>query len=253
MPLPRDYISHNQVRLYNECPRKYYFSYVEETAVPISDKILLGIVFHATIENYFTRRIQLQSVGDADTLEFFHTSFEQTQGEKEIRWRDSVAKTRERGAAFVRFFLREIAPALRPLMVEKELEVEIPEFDVRLKGIIDLIEEDFSITDFKTTTSKWSESSSPPILQMLIYKYLFERTFEARNPALRFEVIYAKSPAAIRRQTLRVEAGPSQIEDMLSVLGHVVANIRQGIFARNENHRCTFCDFREPCRARNDI
>jgi len=49
MNLPKKYISYSQIRLYQSCPKKYYYTYIEKIPVPISDKVLLGIVFHSTI------------------------------------------------------------------------------------------------------------------------------------------------------------------------------------------------------------
>src|SRR5512137_2609462 len=126
MPLPREYISHNQIRTYSDCPLRYYFAYVEEIPQPISDKILLGQVFHSTIEHYFVQRINLVESGPDETVEVFLRLFESLQAEGNVIWKDTPRETRERGIAFVRFFLAHIGPAIKPLKVEEEITVEIP-------------------------------------------------------------------------------------------------------------------------------
>jgi hypothetical protein len=58
MPLPRGYLSHSQVRLYIECPRKYEYSYVREIPAPINERIFLGTVFHAAVETHINARLR---------------------------------------------------------------------------------------------------------------------------------------------------------------------------------------------------
>jgi len=48
MDLPRGYISYSQINTYQNCPQKYFYSYIEEKDIPLNEKILLGIVFHSS-------------------------------------------------------------------------------------------------------------------------------------------------------------------------------------------------------------
>ena len=140
---------------------------------------------------------------------------------------------------------------MKPLMVEKELSSEIPEIGVTLKGVIDLVEADFSIIDFKTTTSKWSASKARNSLQMIIYKYLFDRNFGNVHGSLKFEILYAKTAANIRHQSLKVLPGPDDIAQLLVLIKHVAENISNGIFYPQANPFCATCDFFAVCREKN--
>jgi CRISPR/Cas system-associated exonuclease Cas4 (RecB family) len=250
MPLPREYISHSQIRTYSDCPLRYYFAYIEEIPQPINDKILLGQVFHSAIEHYFIQRINRIEIGPEEIIEVFDRQFDSLQAERDIVWKDTPRETRERGLAFVRFFLSQIGPAIKPLKVEEELTVEIPQTGIRLKGVIDLVEDDFSITDFKTSTSRWNGSRARNSLQMIIYKYLFDRTYGGVNSTIRFEILYSKNASNIKRQTLRVVPGEEEIAQMLEVVIHIADNISRGIFYRKENYTCPYCEYRELCRTK---
>ncbi len=81
--------------------------------------------------------------------------------------------------------------------------MEIGDSGILLKGIIDLVEEDFCITDFKTASNKWSDQKARSSLQMLIYKFLFDRTYGSVNSTLKFEILYARNAENIRHQSLR--------------------------------------------------
>jgi len=249
--LPRGYLSHSQIRLYSECPQKYYFAYIEEIPTPINEKVFLGEIFHAVLEDYFTRQIN-GSRPDADsTIAAFTDAFAASGKEKTIDWKIPRRETLARGVAFVKYFLTHIAPAIKPLMVEKELIYEIPEIGITLKGVIDLVEEDFSITDFKTTTSKWSASKARKSLQMTIYKYLFDRNFGHVHGALKYEIFFAKNAANIRHQSLKVTPGPDDIAQLLVLVKHVAENISSGVFYPQPNPFCAYCDFISVCREKN--
>jgi CRISPR/Cas system-associated exonuclease Cas4 (RecB family) len=140
---------------------------------------------------------------------------------------------------------------MKPLMVEKELGAEIPGIGVSLKGVIDLIEEDFAITDFKTTTSRWSASKARHSLQMTIYKYLFERNFGNVHGPLKYEVLSAKNAAHVRHQRLDVLPGPDDIARLLVLVQHVAENIGSGVFYPNPTPFCATCDFKALCREKN--
>jgi CRISPR/Cas system-associated exonuclease Cas4 (RecB family) len=251
IPLPRGYLSHSQIRLYGECPQKYYFTYIAAIPTRINEKVFLGEIFHATLEDYFTLQINGSRPDEAATVASFLDAFAASGKDKNIEWKIPRRETRARGVAFVKYFLAHIAPTIKPLMVEKELIFEIPEIGVTLKGVIDLVEADFSITDFKTTTSKWSASKARNSLQMIIYKYLFDSNFGNIHGSLKYEILYAKNAAHIRHQSLKVLPGPDDIAQLLVLIKHVAENISNGIFYPQPNPFCAYCDFFTLCREKN--
>ncbi len=250
MPLPRGYISHSQIRTYKECPKKYYFAYIEGIQPPINEKVFLGEMFHAAIEEYFGRKISGSPPNEEEAADVFSSAFDSACLEREIHWQTPRRETRERGLAFLQYFMRHIAPAIQPLMVEKELSAEIPEIGVILKGVIDLVEEDFSITDFKTTTSRWSSSRANNSPQMIIYKYLFDRSFGSVQASLKYEVLYAKNAGHIRHQTFVIVPAADAVEKLLQLIGHVVENINGGVFYAIANPYCRYCEFHGLCRGK---
>ncbi len=248
MALPRGYISHSQIRSYGECPKKYYYAYVEGIQPPVNEKVFLGEVFHAAIEHYFLRRIGGSSPAAKDVEAYFCAAFEDAASGRTIIWQSPRRDTRERGLAFLRCFLEHVAPAVRPLMVEKELCAELPGSGVLLKGVIDLVEEDYCLTDFKTTTGRWSDSRVRHSPQMIIYKYLFDRSFGPVASRLKYEVFYGKKAGHVRHQTLPVVPAPDAVESLLAMIGRVVEQVSAGAFSPNVTPFCRYCEFRALCR-----
>ena len=255
MGLPKGYISYSQVRLYQTCPQKYYYTYIKKVPVPIIDKIFLGVVFHSIIEYYFNEKINGNYLSQESLVERFSGTFVQQRKQQEVAWENPPEETMKRGKAFVKYFLREVAPPIKPLMVEKELIVDLPGIDVPLKGVIDLVESDFSITDFKTTTAKWPKAKiKASYLQVVIYRYLFEQSFGDVISSLKFKIIYAKDPGKIKHQEIVIN--PKDVDydysKMYDVIKYVVENIQQGVFYKNESFICGFCEFKDLCQKNSD-
>lgn len=250
MELPREYISYSQIRTYQTCPKKYYYSYIEKRRSPINEKIFLGVVFHSVVEFFLNEKICGREPDREALIERFKTRFEKDQHDQEINWTAAVGETRKRGVAFIHYFLKEIAPELKPMMVEKELSVDIPELGIPLKGVLDLVETDFSISDFKTTTAKWSKTRiHDAYLQMQIYRFLFEKSFGNVIGHLRFRILYAKNPTSIKDQKISVKASDLDGTKMFEIIKYVVENIRKEVFYKNETYNCGFCEFRSLCKA----
>jgi CRISPR/Cas system-associated exonuclease Cas4 (RecB family) len=248
MNLPRGYISYSQINTYQTCPRKYYYAYVEEREVPLNEKILLGIAFHSTLEDFFKKKIKNKSVKKTSIIKSFKKHFTTIQKENEVIWNRNREDVENRGIRFLDYFMMHLAPDINPLMVEKKLQVELEDLDVTLKGIIDLVEKDYAITDFKTTASKWSNSRMKrSYLQMVIYRYLFEKSFETPNPELKLKILYSSNKNKIGHQEVVLTPDDIHLEKMFEIIRYVVDNIRKEIFYRNQSYVCGFCDFKPIC------
>ncbi len=249
MELPREYISYNQIRLYQDCPRRFYYHYIKEIKVPINEKTYVGVIFHKTIEEYFKRKIEGKVLSNENVKDLFSVFFDNEIRNSEVIWLTSIEKNKKRGFAFVNFFMKNIASNVSPLMVEKEISIYSPELDVKIMGIIDLIEKDFSITDFKTTTSKWSKSRvDKSYLQMMIYSYIIEKDLGFSPKELKFEILYSGKSNNIKHQ--RTVVVPTIVDEnkMLSILKYIVNGIKSGNFYKNPSYLCNICEYRDICR-----
>ena len=158
-------------------------------------------------------------------------------------------KIKRRGIAFTEYFLKHLAADIHPMMVEKELECDVPQIGIKLKGVIDLVEEDFSITDFKTTTSKWSKDRiNRSLLQMVIYKFLFEQVFHNSSHSLKLKIIYANNSQKVKHQEVDIKSTQVEFDEMIQILNHVAENIDKGYFYKNIGYICRFCDYRDICQ-----
>ena len=206
MALPRGYISHSQIRSYRECPKKYDYAYIEGILPPINEKVFLGEVFHAAIEHYFKGRIGGAPCSDEAVEAFFRQAFDAPPRPRDLL-ANVPARNPGQGAGFPALFPATRRPGHAAADGGKgTVPPSFPDSGVLLKGVLDLVEEDYCITDFKTTTGRWSASRARNSPQMIIYKYLFERSFGPVPARMKYEVFYGKKAGNVRRQTLPVMA-----------------------------------------------
>ncbi len=247
--LPKDYLSYNQIKVYQTCPLKYYFSYFEEISSTSNDKLILGSAFHEALEKFLNNKINGIHISEKELISIFKTVFNEIVNKNEVNWIETKAYTLKKGVSFIHFFYNEVADTIKPLMAEKELSFIIPELNIELKGVLDLIEEDFSISDFKTSTAKWSNSRVQySKLQTIIYKYLFEKNFESTASDIKFKVFYSKNDKNIKYQNIIVKTECDDIQNMIKIVEFVIDSIKQGNFYKNETYACNFCDYRHICK-----
>lgn len=248
MELPRGYISYNQIKLYRQCPRAYYCKYIQGLEDTLDDKIYLGIVFHSSVENHLKKRIAGLFCTAKEAMEDFSRIFEEQQAFHPVQWKNPKRDVERRGQAMLAHYLKEMDKEVDPLLVEEEMEELIPEIGIRLRGIVDLIEKDFSISDFKTATARWSgERAESSFLQMVIYRYLFERRYGPVTTRLRFRVIYSRSARTVRQQVLSFPASDADFSKMIQVISAVADGIRSEAFHPISSYRCRNCGFRAEC------
>ncbi len=252
--LPRNYLSYNQVRIYQSCPLKYYFNYIKEIKSDSNDKLILGSAFHEALEKYLNNQINGKNTSEKELVTIFKTVFNDLVNSNEVNWIETKALTLKKGISFIHFFYNEIAHTLKPLMIEKKLSFIIPELDIELKGVIDIVEEDFSLSDFKTSTAKWSKSRVQySRLQTIIYKYLFEKNFESSVSSLKFKVFYSKNDKNIKYQDINVKFENDDFEKMIKIISYIAENIKQGNFYKNESYACNYCDHKILCKDYNSV
>lgn len=253
MVLPRGYLSNSQLNCYLECPLKYCLIYIENRVIPINDYLFLGSVYHSAAEYYFNERIKGHWPDQDICRDFLLSTFERQMQEEQVIWTRPVDKVRAAGLAFIGAFVETIGEKCRPMLVEKELQTVIPGSDVQFKGIIDLVEEDFSLVDLKTSNRKWNGTSGYRARQMFFYKFLFEQSFCSSVSGLRFEVLSAATPpGTVLHQRIPVEASKDDVQASLELALKVASDISAGLFPAREACNLRYCEFRAECRKKQD-
>lgn len=254
LPAPkvkRPHLSVTQMRMYQRCPRQYEYRYIHGLRERPAGALIQGKVFHTTIEDNLTQKIQTETDLPLDEMtDRFATHFKEASEAEDIDWKDETPdEAKDTGVTLVTAHHKELAPKLHPAIVEKEFSVPLGDTH-DLNGRIDLIEKDGQIVDHKTAAKSPSQDDADTDMQLTAYA-LVQQLEGAPAPALRLDVVTkAKTPKAIRLTTVRTE---NDLLWFVTMFEQIAAAIKTGIFPPNPNGwHCskTACGYWERCRSR---
>lgn len=246
-------LSVSQVQSYLFCPLKYRFQYLDKITPPWRPAALaFGSSIHSAIE-WFHRERKAgrdptpEKVGDIFAADWFAQNLEPIV----FPARESKEILAEKGKELVRLYAEEAA-ATAPLLTEDRFEIDLvdPEtgevLDVRLRGVIDLVEADGTLVEIKTAARTFDVGTLERHLQLSTYalvRYLATGTI----PLLRIDALLkTKEPRIDRLPTTRT------VEDLawtVRLIASVARAIGAGCFFPNPSYRCSECEFFAHCQS----
>ncbi len=249
---PPRVISVSQVNAYLGCPLKYRFQYVDKIPRPWRVAAMaFGTSVHAAVEWFHREWLADRSTDLEAVLKVFDADWYAQNVEplvfSEKESKDSLA---EKGRAMLQLYV-ESASGTKPVAVEQwfELDLADPEtgelLDVRLRGVIDLVEEGETLVDLKTAGRTLEQGGLERHLQLSTYALAFF-LLHGSIPKLRLDMLLKTAkPRLERHPTTR------SIEDLgwTARLIHEVAKaIETEHFFPNPSWRCTECEYFAHCQ-----
>src|SRR5258706_126769 len=207
---PQRVISVSQVNAYLACPLKYRFQYVDKIARPWRvAAIAFGSSVHAAVEWFHRGRLARRTPQTTEVLKVFDADWYAQNVEplvfSERESKDSLA---EKGRAMLQLYV-ESANGQKPVAVEQffELDLANPEtgevFDLRLRGVIDLVEEGETLVDLKTAGRTLEQGGLERHLQLSTYALAFF-LLHGSIPKLRLDMLLKTAkPRLERHETTR--------------------------------------------------
>lgn len=246
-------ISLSRVNAYLSCPLKYRFHYVDEIPPPWRAAALaFGSSVHAAVEWFHKARLDGKTPTVEEIIAIFEADwFAANLDPLVFSDKDSKEALTEKGGDMVRLYVAESNGKL-PKFIEQRFEIDLVDpstgeaFDIRLRGIIDLVEEDDLLVDLKTAARTIEDGGLERHLQLSTYALAYYLTF-GTIPRLRLDMLLkTKQPRLERHETTRT------IED-LGWTAQLIAGVARAIEARqfypNPSWRCTECEYFAHCQA----
>ena len=249
---PKRVISVSQVNTYLGCSLKYRFQYVDKIPRPWRVAAMaFGTSVHAAVEWFHRERLAGRSVEMVEVLKVFDADWYAQNVEplvfSERESKDSLA---EKGRAMLQIYVESVNGTM-PVAVEQPFELDLadPEtgevLDVRLRGIIDLVEEDQTLVDLKTAGRTLEQGGLERHLQLSTYALAFLLQHGA-IPKLRLDMLLKTAkPRLERHETTR------SIEDLgwtARLIHEVSLAIETEHFFPNPSWRCTECEYFAHCQ-----
>ncbi len=255
---PRDYISYSAISTYQQCPLKYYFKYIENLPEEsVSSSLVLGGAIHAAAEFHYNQLMIGNPSPNHDTLlAVFWDEWRDRAEEAEIRFgkkedSNTIGKLADR--VLQAFADSDIAnPDGHILGAEEQLRgvlvPGVPDLLARIDLIVET-EDALTITDLKTSRSRWSGNQADDSAeQLLLYSELARQLAPQKTLRLEFAVITKTASPSVERWPINHDA--TRIARTKQIIRRVWKAIETGnFFPAPSPISCGGCPFRKPCRA----
>jgi putative RecB family exonuclease len=250
------HLSASGIRDYLECGLLYKLSRIDRQPPAFrNDTFEFGKAIHLTLAEFY----QAKQQGKKQPLEQLLVSFEffwrhRAEDQDDIRYGKgkNFSGLLDEGKELLKAYYDELPPDnFKVLAIEKPFWFELPDLDIPIIGIFDLVEEDDAgtiiITDWKTSSRAYSNADIDKHLQMTLY-HLAARTRggKGRNLLLRIDcLVKTKKPRLEQYYTSRTTLDEQRL---LKKIKQVHYGIQQGVFVPNDNSwRCGTCAYQIYC------
>ena len=249
-----DHISVSQMNLYRTCSLKYRFQYIDQLPkLGRPAPLVFGSGVHAALEwLHKARRAGGQPSLD-DLLRVFEADWHAQCLDGDILFREDTSadqllvKGKELLSAYYHAPPRPVQDAEVSFQVPLVHPTTGEVLDVPLRGVIDLIEADDTLIEFKTSQKRWMLSDLPDNVQLTAYSYAYELLYGRPPKELRLvNLIRTKHPTIETHVTGRET---SDYERLFYLGKEIRRGIRGGVFIPNRGcWLCKDCEYDRDCR-----
>ncbi|MFM7232374.1 MAG: RecB family exonuclease [bacterium] len=248
----RRVLSISQVNCYLGCPLKYRFQYVDQIPRPWRVAAMaFGTSVHAAVEWFHKERMSGGSPKLPEVLKVFDADWYAQNVEPLVfSERESREGLAEKGRAMLQLYV-ESTNGVKPAAVEQSFELDLadPEtgevWDVRLRGVIDLVEEGDVLVDLKTAGRTLESGGLERHLQLSAYALAY-LLVHGQIPRLRLDMLLKTAkPRLERHETTR------SLDDLVwtaRLIREVALAIQTEHFFPNPSWRCTECEYFAHCQ-----
>jgi RecB family exonuclease len=225
--MPGEILSPWQASTFLGCSAKYRYKYLLGLPDPAGGSAARSRAVHKAIEYYMRSRMNgLVLDGEAVTNEWDQIWDEVTET-TEFADHENVDSLKASGATLAGKYLREAAPQINPIAVEVPVCGEIA--GVRVRGIIDIIDENGRIIDVKTSSRKPSKVTGDHAFQLATYTHLLDQEVsgETRIDAL----VATKDPQLVQVEYTPGKNGRKLVEQIYPLVAEGINNTKPRIDA----------------------
>lgn len=235
--MSKKYISVSQVETYRTCPMRYYFRYIKGLKTPPSGAIVLGSSTHKAIEVNNTQKITSKQDEKLSVLtDAFVQKFQ--EGQKDVAWaEDEKPQDLEKcGLGLVKLFHEEVAPQIMPREAEARKTVRLSELDRDLVAVIDVIDIEGAIHDYKTASKAPVKDVLTKSLQLPVYARIYREEHGKEESRIIYDyLVKTKVPKYIPIETEEA-VSDEKIESAMETIKTVCRCIDAGLFYPRTDH-----------------
>jgi hypothetical protein len=238
-------INYSMAEKVAHCPRRYELDLAAPIERTTSPALYVGSTFHLVQKSYFEARMLGIKFSLDNVLELFFQYWDNETGAEgqAIDWKkENPDEHRELCKEMVKAYF-PYAEQIVPVMVETKLTKDIPELDVTVSGIIDLITSFAVPIDYKTSSTFPYQTDIDRSMQPTFYHLLCGgfRIFE-------YHYIMKEKLPVVRIFPTKRNAGDVNFLTN-SLIPAVVKHVQSGVYPPYGifNGQCHWCTYRGFC------
>ena len=237
-------VSQSTVQTYAQCPERLRRILNGDSQTPFLSWVR-GTAVHKAAE--FGRKLQM--AGKAipsinDVMAVIATTYDKTvkaegytltpdevsQGSKK-----AIGVTKDEAVRLGPILQSKVRPLYKPIAVEKEVYIELPESSHDLRGRIDMVADGYILEEVKTSRGLKQAAEFHGSFQLSLYS-LFHRAVYGREPyEIKIDNIVARPSGTVELQQLRTTRTFKDHESTVKRLNDTVKAIDAGIFPARTN------------------
>lgn len=256
------HISKSQLTTYLQCPKRFWFQYVVGQPWEfVPSNLVFGKAIHETAAFFYRQLARNQAKPDlADVQERFRETWWSALEREPPRFfggQDEQTLT-TLGEQLLEVFHAEIQPRRvraveEPFVVDLQTNRREQPLEVKLVGMIDLLEEDDSghviVAELKTSSKRYSDIQGEHQLDGLVYSYAAHRlglTSDGIGELLvRYDVLVKTKQPAL--QQVFFTKTPADLDRLVDWITEILRAIDAQVFYPNYGWQCQQCPFQRAC------
>ena len=249
-----DHLSYSSISAYLACPRAWKYHYIDKIKMPTSPSLIFGTAFHQTVQT------MIAAQRPVDVVPIWNENWSKVQ-QQEIAWNGELPE--QLGNEGLRMLSHpatlDVVNRLKPLIenrqpvIEKRIELRVPDVPVPIIGFVDLITKDGIPHDFKTAARSWTQEQAQSEMQPLFYLAALGQMGYTLNPDLKFRhVVFVKTKTP-QCQVFESVFNYSQYFFLIETIQHVWRGIKAEVFPPNPGTwKCSerYCEYWKLCRGK---
>ena len=230
--LNKPHLSISQMMMFLKCQRQYYYRYIRGLKLPPSGALLLGTSVHAGIETNYKQKIETgKDISLKKAVEAYAHRFE--EGEKEgVAWNEDEkpGEVKDMGVEMVSVYHKEIAPKVKPKLVEEWFEVDFENTPYQFVGRIDLVDKQNRVVDHKTVAPHRipKQEDVDKDLQMTGYSLGYRNKYKKAEKEIRMDyIVKPKKLSPVRIEQITTKRKEKDIDRLLKLMAYVAIGIQR--------------------------
>ena len=248
-----EYLSSSQMNLFLQCSLKYKFRYIDKIPTLFkSSGLALGSAVHTALSWFHKERMNGRKVVLEDFLRIFDTDWYCQKDDTHIRYKageqemNLVVVAKELLALYFQQKHNGIKGAEVPFSVPLIDPSNGKELGLNLDGFMDLIEDDDTIVEFKTSNQAMNQKDLNENLQLTAYSYAYQFLHQKPPKLIKVvDLVKTKKPKIIILKTKREK---KDYQRFFALAIQILRGIQYRLFFPRQSFMCKDCEYAVQCR-----